>query len=59
MCVQCPRAAVEDYWVFEHPLKKQVSNKWRLAARLAIPQPKKLNEGGPEAAGQQAQQAQQ
>lgn len=42
--MRCPLPAVVDYWVFEHPLKKQVSNKWRLAARLAIPQDKKLNE---------------
>jgi hypothetical protein len=35
-----PAAAVVDHWVFEHPLRPQTSNRWRLAARLAIPQPK-------------------
>ncbi|GAB4816777.1 hypothetical protein N2152v2_003823 [Parachlorella kessleri] len=34
--------AVVDHWVFEHPLRKQTSNRWRLAARLAVPQPKSL-----------------
>lgn len=27
---------VEDFWVFEHSLKKSPANRWRLAGRLAI-----------------------
>lgn len=30
--------AVEDFWVFEHPLRQQTSNRWRLAGRLQIPE---------------------
>lgn len=29
--------AVVDHWVFEIPLRKQSSNRWRLAGRLSVP----------------------
>jgi len=28
---------VEDYWVFERPLKQHATNRWRVAARLPVP----------------------
>lgn len=27
---------MEDYWVFEHSLKRMPANRWRLAGRLAV-----------------------
>lgn len=30
---------VEDFWVFERPLKGQTANRWRVAGRLTIPPP--------------------
>ena len=28
---------VDDFWVFERPLKEQMSNRWRVAGRLMVP----------------------
>ena len=30
--------AVDDFWVFERPLKQQTANRWRVAGRLRVPQ---------------------
>jgi large subunit ribosomal protein L45 len=51
---------VEDYWVFEHALRKSPANRWRLAGRLSI-LPHEATAAHPQQqqAQQQAQQAQQ
>ena len=30
---------VDDFWVFERPLKQQMANRWRVAGRLTVPSP--------------------
>lgn len=34
-----PPLDVQDFWVFERPLRRQASNRWRLAGRLTVPAP--------------------
>ena len=54
---------VVDHWVFEIPLRKQASNRWRLAGRLTVPPPgaapPQQQVGSAEAPAGQQQQAQQ
>lgn len=51
---------VEDYWVFEHALKKSPANRWRLAGRLSIlPSAVEQKQAGGEQAAAEAAAAQQ
>ncbi len=43
---------VEDFWVFEHALKKSAANRWRLAGRLSI-LPSAVEQKQPAAEGEQ------
>lgn len=43
---------VEDFWVFEHALKKSPANRWRLAGRLSI-LPSAVEQKQPAAEGQE------